>query len=66
MKNLFSYEGKRCVFAGCYSGMGEAAARVVESLGGSLDIDSIPGQGTRATLSLPAGIEEPGSKAQNP
>lgn len=36
MKNLFSYEGKRCVFAGCYSGMGEAAARVVESLGGQI------------------------------
>ena len=29
MKNLLSYQGKRCLFAGCYSGMGEAAARIV-------------------------------------
>lgn len=36
MKNLFSYEGKRCLFAGCYSGMGEAAAQVVESLGATV------------------------------
>lgn len=36
MKNLFSYEGKRCLFAGCFSGMGEAAARVVNSLGGTV------------------------------
>ena len=36
MKNMFSYEGKSCVFSGCYSGMGEAAARVVESLGGRI------------------------------
>jgi NAD(P)-dependent dehydrogenase (short-subunit alcohol dehydrogenase family) len=36
MKNLFSYQGKRCLFAGCYSGMGEAAARIVESLGGTI------------------------------
>ena len=36
MKNLFSYEGKRCLFAGCFSGMGEAAAQIVESLGGTV------------------------------
>ena len=36
MKNLFSYEGKRCLFAGCFSGMGEAAARIVRELGGSV------------------------------
>lgn len=36
MKNLFSYQGKRCLFAGCFSGMGEAAARIVESLGGTI------------------------------
>jgi len=36
MKNLFSYQGRRCLFAGCFSGMGEAAARIVESLGGTI------------------------------
>jgi NAD(P)-dependent dehydrogenase (short-subunit alcohol dehydrogenase family) len=36
MKNLLSYQGKRCLFAGCYSGMGEAAARIVESLGATI------------------------------
>ncbi len=36
MRNLFSYEGKRCLFAGCFSGMGEAAARIVRELGGSV------------------------------
>ena len=36
MKNLFTYEGKRCLFTGCFSGMGEAAARIVGSLGGSV------------------------------
>lgn len=36
MKNLFNYEGKRCLFTGCFSGMGEAAAQIVESLGGSI------------------------------
>ena len=35
MRNLFDYTGKRCLFVGCYSGMGEAAARVVTSLGGT-------------------------------
>ena len=34
MRNRFSYEGKRCLVVGCYSGMGEATARVVRSLGG--------------------------------
>ncbi|MBM4269222.1 MAG: SDR family oxidoreductase [Deltaproteobacteria bacterium] len=36
MKNPFSYSGKRCLFAGCFSGMGEATARIVESLGGAI------------------------------
>jgi NAD(P)-dependent dehydrogenase (short-subunit alcohol dehydrogenase family) len=36
MKNLLSYQGKRCLFAGCFSGMGEAAARIVENLGGTI------------------------------
>jgi NAD(P)-dependent dehydrogenase (short-subunit alcohol dehydrogenase family) len=36
MRNLFSYQGKRCLFAGCFSGMGEATARIVESLGGTI------------------------------
>lgn len=36
MKNLFSYEGKRCLITGCFSGMGEATAQVVGSLGGSV------------------------------
>ena len=36
MQNPFSYEGKRCLFTGCFSGMGEAAARIVESLGGTI------------------------------
>lgn len=36
MDNLLSYEGKRCLFAGCFSGMGEATARIVESLGGTI------------------------------
>lgn len=33
MHNLFSYEGTRVLIAGCYSGMGEATARIVASLG---------------------------------
>jgi NAD(P)-dependent dehydrogenase (short-subunit alcohol dehydrogenase family) len=33
MKNLFSYEGKRVVISGCFSGMGEATARLVGQLG---------------------------------
>lgn len=36
MKNLFGYEGKRCLITGCFSGMGEATAQVVQSLGGSV------------------------------
>ena len=36
MQNLLSYEGKRCLITGCFSGMGEATARVVQSLGGSI------------------------------
>ncbi len=36
MKNLLSYEGKRCFIVGCFSGMGEATARVVQSLGGTV------------------------------
>jgi NAD(P)-dependent dehydrogenase (short-subunit alcohol dehydrogenase family) len=33
MKNLFSYQGKRVVVTGAASGMGEATARIVQSLG---------------------------------
>jgi len=33
MKNLFSYDGKRVVISGCFSGMGEATARLVGQLG---------------------------------
>ncbi len=33
MQNLFSYDGKRVLITGCYSGMGEATARIVQSLG---------------------------------
>lgn len=36
IENPFSYRGKRCLFAGCFSGMGEATARIVESLGGAI------------------------------
>jgi NAD(P)-dependent dehydrogenase (short-subunit alcohol dehydrogenase family) len=36
MMNLFNYQGRRCLFAGCFSGMGEATARIVESLGGAI------------------------------
>ena len=36
MKNLFSYQGKRCLITGCFSGMGEATARIVRSLGGEV------------------------------
>ncbi|MFQ5513983.1 MAG: coniferyl-alcohol dehydrogenase [Myxococcota bacterium] len=34
MKNSLSYEGKRALITGCYSGMGEAAARIISGLGG--------------------------------
>ncbi len=33
MQNLFSYQGKRVLVCGCYSGMGEAAAMIARSLG---------------------------------
>ncbi len=33
MKNLLNYEDKRVVIVGCYSGMGEATARIVGGLG---------------------------------
>jgi NAD(P)-dependent dehydrogenase (short-subunit alcohol dehydrogenase family) len=33
MANIWSYEGKRVVIAGCFSGMGEAAARALVALG---------------------------------
>jgi NAD(P)-dependent dehydrogenase (short-subunit alcohol dehydrogenase family) len=36
MRNLFSYQGRRVLVAGCYSGMGEATARIVRSLGGEV------------------------------
>ncbi|MDE0885212.1 MAG: coniferyl-alcohol dehydrogenase [Myxococcota bacterium] len=33
MRDLFSYAGKRAVVVGCYSGMGEATARLVGEMG---------------------------------
>ena len=36
MQNLFSFEGKRCLLTGCFSGMGEASAQIIQSLGGSI------------------------------
>jgi NAD(P)-dependent dehydrogenase (short-subunit alcohol dehydrogenase family) len=33
VQNLFTYAGKRVLVAGCYSGMGEATAQIVRSLG---------------------------------
>jgi len=36
MKNLFSYEGKRSLFVGCATGMGAAAAKAVQMLGGEV------------------------------
>ena len=36
MQNLFSYAGKRVLIAGCYSGMGEATARIVSELGATV------------------------------
>jgi NAD(P)-dependent dehydrogenase (short-subunit alcohol dehydrogenase family) len=36
MNNLLDYRGQRCLIAGCYSGMGEATARIVRGLGGEV------------------------------
>lgn len=36
MQNPIGYEGKRVLVTGCYSGMGEAAAKIVRSLGGAV------------------------------
>jgi len=36
MENAFSYEGKRALVVGCYSGMGAATAAIVQSLGGEV------------------------------
>lgn len=51
MRNLFSYAGKRVVVAGAGSGMGEATARVVASLGAeeivALDIKKPPLDGVK-------------------
>jgi NAD(P)-dependent dehydrogenase (short-subunit alcohol dehydrogenase family) len=33
MENLFRYDGTRVLICGCYSGMGEATAKIVRSLG---------------------------------
>ena len=33
MKNLLSYENKRAIVVGCFSGMGESTARIVGELG---------------------------------
>lgn len=34
--NLFSYEGKRSLVVGCFSGMGESTAKIVQQLGGEV------------------------------
>ena len=36
MDNKFSYEGKRALVVGCYSGMGAATAQIVQGLGGEV------------------------------
>ena len=36
MDNAFGYEGKRALVVGCYSGMGAATAKIVQSLGGEV------------------------------
>jgi NAD(P)-dependent dehydrogenase (short-subunit alcohol dehydrogenase family) len=36
IENLFSYEGKRVVVTGASSGMGEATAQLIHSLGGEV------------------------------
>jgi NAD(P)-dependent dehydrogenase (short-subunit alcohol dehydrogenase family) len=33
MKNLFQYDGRRVLVVGCYSGMGEATVRILQTLG---------------------------------
>jgi NAD(P)-dependent dehydrogenase (short-subunit alcohol dehydrogenase family) len=37
MNDLYRYDGKRALVVGCASGMGEATARIVQSLGGEVD-----------------------------
>ena len=32
----FSYEGKRALVVGCFSGMGESTAKIVQGLGGEV------------------------------
>ena len=36
MDNRFRYDGKRALVVGCYSGMGAATAKIVQSLGGEV------------------------------
>ena len=36
LRNLFSYEGKRALVVGCFSGMGESTAKIVQLLGGEV------------------------------
>jgi NAD(P)-dependent dehydrogenase (short-subunit alcohol dehydrogenase family) len=36
MDNAFRYDGKRALVVGCYSGMGAATAKIVQSLGGEV------------------------------
>jgi len=36
MEDRFRYDGKRCLVVGCYSGMGAATAKIVQSLGGEV------------------------------
>jgi NAD(P)-dependent dehydrogenase (short-subunit alcohol dehydrogenase family) len=63
MKNLFSYEGKRVVIAGCFSGMGEAAAKILLSLGAEVhgldykDVDLPLASFNKVDLRDPASID---------
>ena len=43
LKNLFGYEGKTVVVSGAYSGMGLAAARLLQELGGKC-LNDLPPQ----------------------
>ena len=36
MEDRFRYDGKRALVVGCYSGMGAATAKIVQSLGGEV------------------------------
>ena len=39
MENRFRYDGKRALVVGCYSGMGEATAKIVQLLFRNVDLE---------------------------